>query len=166
MSGSSAGAQGSGASAAPRFFCDAMLGRLARWLRALGFDTAYEADIADAELAARAAVEGRLVLTRDRRLAEEQGVEDVLVIVAEQPVAQLREVFTRLALAVPDRLFTRCTVCNTVVEPLPAGEARARVPPNVLARQTDFTRCPTCGRIYWEGGHAHRMRNRLMDAFR
>lgn len=151
----------SASSAAPRFFCDAMLGRLARWLRALGFDAAYEAHIADDELVAIARVEGRLVLTRDRRLAEEQKAESVLVVDADEPVAQLRDVLSRLGLAVPERLFTRCTVCNTEVEPLSVEEARARVPPNVLARQTDFTRCPGCGRIYWEGGHARRMRERL-----
>ncbi len=164
MSESSAGSDARPA-APPRFFCDAMLGRLARWLRALGFDTAYEAHIADDELASRARSESRIVLTRDRRLAEEQNAKDVLVLAGDQPVTQLREVFDRLSLTVPDRLFTRCTVCNTVVEPLPADEARERVPPNVLARHTDFTRCPTCGRIYWEGGHARRMRERMMDAF-
>ncbi len=166
MSESSAGSTRARATAPPRFFCDAMLGRLARWLRALGFDTAYEAHIADDELASRAGSEGRLVLTRDRRLAGEQNAKGVLVIAADRPVAQLREVFSRLTLDVPDRLFTRCTICNTQLEPLPADEARARVPSNVLARHTDFTRCPTCGRIYWEGGHARRMRERMMDAFR
>jgi len=150
----------------PRFFCDAMLGRLARWLRALGIDAAYQADIADADLVARARSQGRLVLTRDRRLAEEMGAERALLIAADRPVAQLREVFDGLGLAVPERLFTRCTVCNAAVEPLPPEEARAHVPANVLARHAAFTRCPACGRVYWEGGHARRMRERMMEAFR
>jgi len=150
--------------AAPRIFCDAMLGRLARWLRALGVDAAYEPHIADDELVAIARAEGRLVLTRDRRLAEEQSAEDVLVLVADEPVVQLREVFARLGLAVPERLFTRCTVCNVEVEALSAEEAASRVPANVLARHAEFTRCPACGRVYWEGGHARRMRQHLMDA--
>jgi uncharacterized protein with PIN domain len=164
MSGSPAGTGAGQTNAAARFFCDAMLGRLARWLRALGFDTAYEAHIADDALVARARSEGRLVLTRDRRLAEEQRTGGVLVITTDEPVAQLREVLSRLGLSIPERLFTRCTVCNTEVEPLSADEARSRVPPNVLARHTGFTRCRTCGRIYWEGGHVRRMRQRLMGA--
>jgi len=147
----------------PRFFCDAMLGRLARWLRALGFDTAYESGIADADLRARARAEDRVVLTRDHLLAEAARRERVTVVSGDDPRAQLVEVMQTLGLSLPERLFTRCTVCNTPLEELAPEEARAVVPPRVSADHRSFTRCPSCGRVYWEGGHVRRMRSRLAD---
>jgi len=147
----------------PRFICDAMLGRLARWLRALGYDTEYDDAIDDAVLVARGREEDRRVLTRDRALAKAWRVEAILLLEADDPMEQLEEVIRRLGLAVPDRLFTRCTVCNTALKPLDPAQARDRVPEKAHARQSSFAECPDCDRVYWEGSHVRRMRRRLAD---
>jgi uncharacterized protein with PIN domain len=146
-----------------RFIADAMLGTLARWLRLLGFDTAWEPDIADAVLVRRSVVEGRIVLTRDRRLPQEWRVRAIHLIEADRPRAQVREVADRFNLAPRLRLLTRCSRCNTVLVPATRGQADGRVPPGVLAAADDLRRCPGCGRFYWSGSHVRRMRRMVED---
>lgn len=143
---------------APRFLADAMLGRLARWLRFLGFDCAYEADIDDAELVRRGVEEQRIILTRDRALPEAWRVAGIHLLEAETPFEQLAEVVRAFSLAGRVRLFRRCGECNTQLRPLAAADARERVPARVRERHDRFRECPGCGRVYWEGTHAQRMR--------
>ena len=145
-----------------RFFADAMLGRLARWLRLLGFDCAWEADIADEVLVRRALVEDRIVLTRDRSLLDEWRVSDLYRVEAEPIRDQLAEVIRRFDLAAEIQLLSRCSRCN---EPLVAAtpeQVALRVPPRVLDRHVDYAICPACARIYWQGTHARRIR-RVVD---
>jgi hypothetical protein len=153
----------------PRFVADAMLGRLARWLRALGYDTLFDETLDDAALARLAADEGRLLLTRDRRLCEDRGSPDwCLLLSAQRPRAQLRELDRRLTLFRPgwrDRLFDRCMLCNAPLESAGFEEVRPELPPAVRqdpgVRAAGFRRCPECGRVYWEGSHTRRMRRWL-----
>lgn len=146
-------------SAAPaRLVADAMLGRLARWLRLLGFDCAFDADASDQELARRAVLERRILLTRDRRLPEEWWIPDVLVVRAEHTGAQLAEVIRRLELAASIRPLSRCSACNRALAPAAPSELAGRVPPRVLGQHSRFLACPGCGRVYWEGTHAERIR--------
>jgi uncharacterized protein with PIN domain len=150
----------------PRFFADAMCGRLARWLRVLGYDVAYEAEIGDEELVRRAVEEDRAILTRDRRLPEEWRVSAVHVLRSESGAEQLREVVEAFGLREGMRPFSRCSRCNTPLEEVRSGEVRDRVPARVLAQHDRFRRCPSCGRIYWSGSHTARMRrvlHRLLD---
>lgn len=149
----------------PRFFADAMLGRLARWLRTLGYDTAYDDGIEDADLVRRAIGEGRYILTRDRRLPEEWRVEGCLVLGAEETMEQLAEVISAYGLSRPSRLFSRCRECNAVLEPAARDEVSHRVPSRVWEREEAFYRCPGCDRVYWEGTHTERMRAVLERVF-
>jgi uncharacterized protein with PIN domain len=142
----------------PRFFADAMLGRLARWLRVLGFDVAFEGDIEDGDLVQRATEQGRSILTRDRSLREEWRVSGVHVIEAERTFEQLREVVDVFRLRDSVRLFERCSVCNVVLVEVSREQVADLVPPRVLERQDEFHRCPSCSRVYWAGTHAERMR--------
>lgn len=144
-----------------RFIADAMLGRLARWLRLLGFDTAYDPHVADEELVRRGLVEGRHVLTRDRALPEEWRVAHCTVLDGDDLDAQVAEVVERFDLEERIRLFSRCPDCNVALEPVPEEEVRRRVPPRVLELQDAFSRCPGCGRVYWAGSHTERIRRRL-----
>ncbi len=146
-----------------RFLVDAMLGRLARWLRILGYDASYVSDIADAELARRAFEENRVVVTRDRAFSEEWRIPRVLVLESEAPLEQLRAIVAAFDLDWRKRLFTRCSSCNLEIEPVPREEVAERVPPRVLREQHDFLRCAGCERIYWEGSHLERMRGTLDD---
>jgi uncharacterized protein with PIN domain len=140
-----------------RFAADAMLGRLARWLRILGCDVSYDACVADADLVRRAVLEGRTVLTRDRALPEEFRVPALFLLGSEAPEEQLREVVERFGIDWRSRLFTRCSACNAELRPADPGEVAERVPPRVRERQTSFRRCPSCSRLYWEGSHTERM---------
>lgn len=148
----------------PRFFADAMLGRLARWLRLTGHDTRHDPHVEDADLVRIALEEGRAILTRDRALPEQWSVQDVLVLDAEDPLEQLREVVARFHLDWRARAFSRCSRCNAPVEPARPLEVADRVPEGVLAQRLALARCPRCGRIYWEGSHTDRMRRALARA--
>ena len=142
---------------APRFLADAMLGRLARWLRLLGFDTEYAEHLADGELVRRAIEEERWILTRDRRLPQEWRVSGILVLGAEDLLGQLRDVVRTLRLAGRARPFSRCGECNAPLVAARREEVAPELPPRVLETQREFHRCPGCGRVYWRGSHAARM---------
>lgn len=141
-----------------RFLCDAMLGRLARWLRLLGYDTAYS-EAGDHELARQARAEDRILLTRDTRLVKRRGIR-ALLIKSQAPDDQLRQVVKEFGLT-PSRVFSRCTACNTPLRPIPKSAVRDLVPPYVFQHHTSFQECPGCGKIYWRGSHWQRVRDRL-----
>jgi uncharacterized protein with PIN domain len=148
-----------------RFLADAMLGRLARWLRVLGFDTAAAAgDVADVELVRCASVEQRVLLTRDRHLLRELRPARALAIRSEVPVEQLQQVVETLALVAPAELFTRCMVCNAPLEDVPAADHAGVVPPSSRGLAGPVRRCPLCERVYWPGSHVRRMRGALERA--
>ena len=148
----------------PRFLADCNVGRLARWLRALGYDASYHAQIGDAELVREAAAEGRVVLTRDRDLTKRRVIQSGLVraiLIRDDDVrTQLRQVFLDLGLDMTHSL-TRCIECNSSLEPRPAADVSDRVPPYVRSTQTRYSECPSCGRIYWAGTHWRRMHEAL-----
>jgi uncharacterized protein with PIN domain len=142
-----------------RFLADCMLGRLAKWLRLLGYDTAYDNAAADHKLARRARAEGRVLLTRDRGLAARRGLR-TLLIQAESLEEQVQEVQAAFG-SPPAPALSRCSVCNVALEQVSPVEIADRVPPYVLKTQSEFRRCPDCRRIYWPGSHVQEMRNQI-----
>jgi len=136
-----------------------MLGRLARWLRILGYDTGFDSGADDWALLRRARAENRLLLTRDRQLAARRGV-SALLIESEELAAQVRQVVTAVGPS-PEGAFTRCPVCNGRLTPLSREEARERVPPHVHCTQQVFRLCTECDRVYWRGTHWEQMRDIL-----
>ena len=149
------------ASMKPRFLADCNVGRLARWLRALGYDASYHAHIEDAALVREAAAEDRVLLTRDRDLTKrrviQSGAVRAILIRHDDVTAQLRQVFAELGLDIEQSL-TRCIECNAELEPRHADTVAQRVPPFVRSTQTRYSECPGCGRIYWAGTHWQHMR--------
>jgi hypothetical protein len=145
----------------PRFLADAHLGRLARDLRLLGFDTAFANDLGDDELARRAAAEHRILLTRDRQLLMRREVTHGCYLRAARPEEQLAYLVHRLQLCRLIRPFSRCTACNATVEPVAAEAVVARLPPSVRQLQARFWRCAGCGRVYWQGSHWRAMAGRV-----
>lgn len=145
-----------------RFIADAMLGKLARWLRLLGFDCAYDARIPDAELVRRGISEKRIILSRDRSLPEEWWVAGITLVEAVRVREQLVEVLRRFRLAEEIRLFSRCAECNLPVRPAAPEVVRERVPASVLATRDFFWMCEGCGRVYWRGSHTDRF-ERFVD---
>ena len=148
----------------PRFAADAMLGRLARWLRVLGFDTRYDAELADSVLVRIANEEGRILLTRDRHLLRELQPLRAHEVRQDEPLEQLRDVVAALELPAPAELFTRCMLCNIVLPPLDEEQADRLLPPRVRGIPGPVRRCPVCGRVYWHGSHVRRMRDALQRA--
>lgn len=141
--------------APPRFLCDEMLGKLASWLRLAGYDARYRKDVADDELLREAAEDGRVLLTRDAELARRTpDPPGALLLEALDPREQLAEVVDGLSLAVPgDRVLSRCSVCNTLLEEAEPHEVADEVPPEALDAHETYQRCPGCGRVYWPGTH-------------
>ena len=146
----------------PKLFADAMLGALARWLRALDVDVAYDPALDDPELVEKAVAEGRTILTRDRKLTERRLARNHILIRSDDVDEQVRQVREELGIR-PDlgRLLGRCLRCNLPLEGIEAEVARGRVPPYVARTQEEFRACPGCGRIYWRGTHVDRMARRL-----
>jgi uncharacterized protein with PIN domain len=133
----------------PRFLADAMLGKLARWLRVLGYDTAYvQGD--DAYVAQRARAEDRVLLTRDHELTRRKGL-CTLLITSQKLEVQMAQVIDTFGL--PEKGTPRCMVCNAPLDIISVEEARAHVPIYVAETQTTFQRCAKCGKIYWQGTH-------------
>jgi uncharacterized protein with PIN domain len=143
----------------PRFYVDAMLGKLARWLAILGYDAKFAGvdGRSDLELLTEAQREGRIFVTRDRRIPEVAGLRKVVVREGDFE-AQLGELARELSLKPdPARLFSRCAYCNEPLETLTREEALPLVPPKVRTLETPFWRCRLCGRLYWNGTHTDRV---------
>jgi uncharacterized protein with PIN domain len=150
----------------PRFFADVHLGRLARHLRLLGFDTAYKSNCDDAHLAATAAAERRIILTRDSGLLKRNVVTHGLFVRAQQPRAQLHEVVRRLQLASRINPFTRCLVCNGALTAVSKVRVAAEVPERAWHSHELFMRCTGCARVYWTGTHYERLQRLVDDVVR
>lgn len=145
----------------PRFLVDAMLGTLASRLRALGFDTECHHDTADSFLLRKSAMDRRLLLTQDRELAR-LGGPNAYLVAGKALDEQLDEVIGRFGLTLSeDALFTRCSVCNAVLERIPKDAVEAEVPPRAAALYEEFYRCPGCAKVYWKGSHYDQMREEL-----
>jgi uncharacterized protein with PIN domain len=145
-----------------RFVADAMLGKLARWLRLLGFDCTYDSAIADADLVQQGITQERIILTRDRALADEWWVSGIHIVEAEKLRDQLAEVLMHFQLSEEIRLLSRCAECNHPLHRTDPALIRDRVPVRVWRTQDAFSTCPECERVYWEGSHARRIQ-RFVD---
>ena len=143
----------------PRFVIDGHLGRLAAYLRMLGFDCLYHADFDDVQLAEIAQQEGRILLSRDRRLLMRKSVTDGYCLRSLNSIEQLTEVVRRFALAHRVIPFHRCLRCNHLLEPVRKEEVLDRLEPLTKQYFDEFHICPACGQIYWKGSHYARMRS-------
>ncbi len=144
-----------------KFIADAMLGRLAKWLRILGYDTVYFAHIEDHDLVRIGRAEGRILLTRDRELTRRRSLKSVFII-SDRFEEQLGQLLRDLDLDV-DGSASRCARCNVVLQPTARDQVRDRVPPFVLRRHAEFSLCPQCDKVYWRGTHWERMRQRVEE---
>ncbi len=151
-----------------RFIADVMLGSLARWLRVLGFDTLYDNRIDDEELIRLALRDGRIALTRDRRLTERRAISNQAILIESDALGkQLRQVLERIGFRLENLapagapLFSRCIECNSLLAPIERASVEGQVPPYVLSTQVEFKKCGSCGRIYWGGTHRDRMLEKL-----
>jgi len=135
----------------PRFVADVMLGKLARWLRILGYDTLYDRKASDGELIDLATREDRILLTSDRELLRHRKAQKFFVSSARWQ-DQLREVTAEFGFN-RDALFTRCVECNSRLEFIDKEQVKGKVPAYVYETQAEFVGCRICQRIYWAGTH-------------
>ena len=124
-----------------------MLGRLARWMRLLGFDVLYPDTSDDKELLKFA--DERIILTRDKELGKK---ENVFLIKSVKIDEQLNQVINELNLKI-SRPLSRCSVCNQILAEVEKSSVKALVPERIYNNHDTFWRCPDCNRIYWKGSH-------------
>ncbi len=149
---------------APRFLADAMLGRLATWLRILGCDVAYFGDLPDDEVVARALRDGRVILTRDTLLVRRREArENHFFVTGDGWRDQLRQVVAAFGIDPDAGLFTRCVRCNETLAPIDKAQVAGRVPPYVYETQEAFSVCPSCRRLYWKATHGGAMEKQLRE---
>jgi uncharacterized protein with PIN domain/sulfur carrier protein ThiS len=141
-----------------RFEADVHLGRLARLLRMMGFDTSYDNDRSDDLIVAAARREQRIVLSRDRGLLKRRAVTHGYLVKSLVPREQLAEVISRFDLARRVRLFTRCLDCNEALVRVSRVSVLDRLPASVAETCSEFSRCPRCGGVFWRGSHWETMR--------
>ncbi len=140
-----------------RFMVDVNLGKLARRLRMLGFDTCYGNRYEDVEIVEIARREQRIILTRDRRLLFRKAVSHGYWVRSDDPDTQLREVIERLDLAGQVDPLRRCLECNGRIESVDRETVWSSLQPLTRRYYEAFYRCPDCGKIYWEGSHVAHM---------
>jgi uncharacterized protein with PIN domain len=136
-----------------RFVCDVHLGRLAAYLRMVGFDTLFPEDYRDEELARISSEEDRILLTRDRGLLKRRIVRRGYSVRATDPWQQLAEVIKRFNLYDAIARFQRCAACNGVLETVDKAVIADQLPEQTAQHYDEFRRCTGCGKIYWRGSH-------------
>ncbi len=136
-----------------KFVVDCMLGKLAKWLKILGFDVVYDNKANDSELLNLARKQGRILLTRDLLLLE--GAKDIagLFIESEKWQEQVEQVIRELGLRHKAKPYSRCIQCNVELKNLPKKRAKNLVAPFIFEHAASFAVCPSCGRVFWQGTH-------------
>lgn len=136
-----------------RFIASRELGRLAKWLRILGFDTAYFRDNNKSSFIITALRDNRIVLTRNKILLKDKALNS-LFIKSEVLEEQLKQVFADLKIEYSEcKMFTRCILCNQPLGHVDKKDVVSKVPQYVYDTQEEFSRCPECSRVYWQGTH-------------
>jgi len=144
------------------FVADCMLGRLAKWLKILGFDVLFYSKAEDRDLVEIARREGRVLLTRDSGLIEKAGKRpDRLFIRSDGWEDQVVQVLDEYGLWDGVRPNSRCIECNRALKPLGKDRARNLVTPYVLEHASSFALCPGCGRVFWQGTHFGDMERKI-----
>jgi hypothetical protein len=142
-----------------RFAVDIMLGKLAKWLRVLGFEARsllLSRPFIDSLLS-----EGVIPVTRQVKFRD---IEGVLFVQSDHHLEQLRELISSLGITTRElRPFSRCSICNTELIGISAEAAFGAVPDYVLETYSYFRKCPKCARVYWSGSHRQRMLDKLRD---
>lgn len=146
-----------------RFVADGHLGRLAAYLRMLGFDTLYQSDFRDEDVARLSAIENRTLLTRDRGLLKRNEVQRGYYLRATQPARQLVEVLHEFDLTPAIAPFRRCMHCNALLRATEKEIVEHRLLPDTAKNFDEFYLCPACNRVYWKGSHYRRM-NHLIES--
>jgi uncharacterized protein with PIN domain len=149
-----------------KFIADRMLGKLVKELRMLGYDTVYYRGENAYPLIKLAREEGRVILTRSTKLTPKRPEDRIIRIMGDKPSFQLRELIQMKIISLHEEtLFSRCLVCNVLLNEMPREEAEGKVPDFIFYQRKEFFRCPQCSRIYWQGSHQDRMQEKIEELF-
>ena len=148
-----------------KLLADNMLGKLAKCLRFLGYDTLYPAAKTDNELIRICQQEQRILLTRDKELVKSKqklkGIPAVHYIESDDIDLQLEQVIQALNLEFGDEILSRCAECNALITEISKNLAKGHVPPGVYERQNKFWHCPGCDKYYWQGSHFDKIQTKI-----
>ncbi len=149
---------------APSFAVDIMLGKLAKWLRLMGFDTFYSNTATDNFLMELTFKEKRILLTRDRPLVQRGGKAAYFVrnIFLPEQLKEVTAMFKLHHFHPPGR----CSVCNGILILIPKSDIEGRVPPYIFQTQEQFFQCQNCGKLYWEGTHIRHIEKMISEILR
>lgn len=148
------------------FTADVMLKRLAKYLRALGYDTYFNENLTDPELLELSVNENRILLTRDNALCNSAPEQIGFYVKPQHPEYQLGHVAKYYPVTFNEsRFLTRCMECNTPLQHISKDVAAERVPPRVLKQNEIFTLCPYCNQVFWPGDHTRRLRKKFLKIF-
>jgi hypothetical protein len=149
-----------------KFLADRMLGKLAKELRMLGYDTIYYRGENTYPLIKLAREEGRVILTRNTKLIPKRPKDRIIRVIEDKPPLQLRELIQKKVISLEEEnLFSRCLLCNILLDEIPREEAEGKVPDFIFYQQKEFFRCPQCLRIYWKGSHQNHMQKKVNGLF-
>ena len=141
-----------------KFIADRMLGRLAKWLRILGYDTSYFKGEKRSDLVIWSLREERIILSRDSHLGKRQGF-GRLILGSDMVEEQLKKVIEYFSLRIDtSKVFTRCVICNRLLEKIPKSDVKDKVPFYVFETQDKFMSCRNCQKIYWQGTHRDKVK--------
>lgn len=150
---------------APKFVVDNNVGKLARWLRMMGYDAAFFSGSDDSAMIATARAQGRVILTRDTRIMKRRLITSgrlrAILITSDEPEQQIKQVRDALNLELKFRPFSLCLECNQPLVERSREQVKERVPPYVFKTQDKYMECPACHRLYWRGTHWQAMTRRL-----
>jgi len=150
----------------PKFIVDHNVGKLAKWLRMMGYNTILFKEEDDGSLIRAALAQNRVILTKDSQLMKRRVITSgrlrAVFLDTDDPKAQLRKVIQTLHLDCRYKPFSICLECNHLLLEKDREEVRGRVPPYVFETKEQFMECPSCHRIYWRGTHWLAM-NRVLE---
>jgi uncharacterized protein with PIN domain len=151
---------------AMRFIADRMLGKLAKGLRMLGYDTVYYRGESTYPLIKKARDEGRIILTRNNKLIPKRPEDRIHRITEDKPSLQLKELIQKKIISLNEQtLFSRCLLCNTLLYEIQREDAEGKVPDFIFFQQKNFFQCPQCLKIYWQGSHLLNMKGKIDEVF-
>jgi len=145
-----------------KFLCDDNLGKLAKLLRILGYDVLFDSKVDDHKLIRQSLEEERVILTRDTKLVRFKTIRNQILIAHDDPIEQLKQVIRQLGLeSRKENLFSRCLLCNSLLDKMEKKDAEERVPAYVFRTHEHFLICRSCNKIFWKGTHVEATKERL-----
>ncbi len=142
-----------------KFILDIHLGKLARILRMLGFDTKYDPYLNQREIIEKSKQKKRIIISRSRELLKHKEITHGYCLTDTEPTEQLKDVIKRFDLLEKIKPFSRCLLCNTKLKRVEKSKVVDILPPKVKKLQQEFTLCPNCDKLYWKGSHYKKMKN-------